>query len=101
MPKLIYSVDLSKPPLEIVARALTIVRVQAYAQKKGLSIEEQSEWSRRQFLLLIPLDELNAVLDELLFAGLLNPIQEILSRPSAHTILHERFSTLTWIDAED
>jgi hypothetical protein len=85
-------------PLEIAAQALTVLRVQEYAQRKGLVLEEQHGPTRRQFLLVIPPDEMNSVLDELLFAGLLNPVQEIIGRPAAHLVLHERFSTLTWID---
>lgn len=98
MPKLIYSIDGTGTPLEVAAQALTVLRVQEYAQKKGLSIEEQGEGSRRQFLLEIPLDELNGVLDELLFAGLLLPLQEIHGRAPAHLVLAERFASLTWVD---
>jgi len=99
MPRLIYSIDGMATPLEVAAQALTVLRVQTYAQHKGLAFEELDRQSdRRRFALAIPLDELNGVLDELLFAGFLLPLQEIHGRPSAHTILHERFSTLTWID---
>ncbi len=99
MPTLMYSINIDNSPLELAAQALTVLRVQDYARQKGLTFEEtQGQSQQRRFLLTIPLDELNSVLDELLFAGLLLPLQEISGRPSAHTILHERFSTMTWID---
>lgn len=101
MPKLVYPIDCSDSPLEILDQALRVVRVLEYAEKKGLATEERSVSGRRQFLLVIPLDELNGVLDELLFANLLNPTQEVIGRPAAHVILHERFSTLTWVDEPD
>lgn len=98
MPKLVYEIDCQGTALEIAAHALTMARAQGYAQKNGLVTEERTELNRRQLLVAIPLDELNSVLDELLFAGLLFPLQEIRGRPDASVILHERFSTLTWVD---
>ncbi|HET8579738.1 MAG TPA: hypothetical protein VFL31_01965 [Nitrospiraceae bacterium] len=73
MPKLIYTIDCSGLPLEIAAQALTVLQVQEYARRKGFTTEQRHSKCRRQYLLVIPLDELNTVLDELLLAGLLNP----------------------------
>lgn len=98
MPKLVYPIDCSGSPLDIAARALSVLRVQKYARRNGFAIEEDEQPRCRRLLLAIPLDELNATLDELSIEGLLHPTQEILGRPSAHTVLRERFSTLTWVD---
>ncbi len=70
----------------MAAQALTVARVQEYAQQKGLTLEKQNGADSRRYLLEIPLDELNCVLDELVFAGLLLPLQEITGRPAAHAI---------------
>lgn len=96
MPKLVYEIDCRGSALEIAAQALAMARVKDYAETKRLAVEERNDAGPPQLILTIPVDELNGVLDELLFAGLLHPLQEIRGRPSAQTVLHERFSTLTW-----
>lgn len=102
MPKLIYTLDIAAPLLELAARALTILRVQEFARSHGLPIEGTCGLGRRDFLLAIPLDELNGILHELHVEGLLlDPVQPIMGRPAAHIVLEEQFATLTWIDSDE
>lgn len=85
----------------IAAQALTAARVQRYANDRGLAVEERCSPLRRELVVDIPLDELNGILDELLYAGLLRPLQVIQGKAASHIVLAERFATLTWVDVEE
>lgn len=56
---------------------------------------------RRDFILVIPGERLNDTLWELDLQGLLHPTQIITGRPDPHVKLEEKFSTLTWVDANE
>jgi hypothetical protein len=101
MPYLIFSIDLTASPLELAAQALAIVRMQEFARRKGLKVQEREDVYKREFDLVIPAEGLNEVLYELDLQGLLPPMQEITGSPKLHVKLEERFSTLTWVDANE
>lgn len=75
--------------------------MQAKAQRMGLKVEEREEAYRRDFVLVIPVDLLNDCLWELDLQGLLYPTQVITGPPDLHVKLEEKFSTLTWLDANE
>jgi hypothetical protein len=99
MVKLIYTMDYTAAPLDLAAQALTTTRLQEFAARTGLSIEEVRKARRREFALVIPPNRLNDVLWDLDLAGLLLPTQQITGPPGLHASLEERFATLTWVDA--
>jgi len=78
VPKLTYSINIDNSPLELAAQALTVLRVQDYARQKGLAFEEiQGQPQQRRFVLAIPLDELNSVLDECSSPGSSSPCKRL------------------------
>ncbi len=101
MPRLLYVVDYTAAPLDLAAQVLAVLRLQEFAGRTGLRVEESSRPGSREFALLIPPDRMNHVLWDLDLAGLLMPTQEITGLPALHTRLEERFSTVTWIDSDE
>ncbi len=91
-------VILAAAPLSLTAQALTIARVQDFARKNSLTVEERERAYHRDFVLSIPADRLNDILWELDLEGLLRPNQVITGDPSLHVRLEERFSWLEWVD---
>jgi hypothetical protein len=43
MPRLIFSIDLTAPPLDLAAQALAIVRMQSLPGRKGLKVQEGND----------------------------------------------------------
>jgi hypothetical protein len=101
VPRLHYRLELTASPLELAAQSLAVVRVQEYARKAGLAVEEREAAYNREYLLEIPEDRLNGVLWDLDLAGLLKANQRITGAPGLHATLEERFSWLEWVDRED
>ncbi len=101
MPKLRFSVDLTASPLQLAAQALAVIRVQEFASKNNLALEEREGPYQRHFVLKIPADRLNNILWELDLQGLLRPNQVITGDPSLHVGLEERFSWLEWVDCKE
>lgn len=101
MPRLLYSIDLTAPPLELAAQALTVARIQEHARKHGLTVDERETAYSKEYLLTIPAERMNAVLWDLDLAGLLKPNQRITGDPALHVKLEERFSWLEWEDSKD
>lgn len=99
MPRLLYIVDYTATPLDLAAQAIAVMRLQEFAQRIGLRVEEARRPDRREFALVIPANGMNDVLWDL--AGLLTPTQEITGPPGLHVRLEERFATLTRVDSDD
>lgn len=98
MPRLLYRIDLTVPPLELAAQSLSIVRVQEYARKQDLTVDEREGAYSREYVITIPPDRLNDVLWDLDTAGLLKLSQGITGDPALHVKLEQRFSWLDWVD---
>ncbi len=94
MPRLLYVIDYAAVPLDLAAEVITVLRLQEFAGRTGLRIEESSRPGCLEFALLIPPDRMNHVLRELDLADLLTRTREI-TGPGLHVHLEERFSTLT------
>lgn len=77
MPRLLYVVDYSAAPLDLAAQAIAILRLQEFARRTGLRVEESRLPTCREFVLVIPPDRMNDVLWELDLAGLL-PVDRLL-----------------------
>jgi hypothetical protein len=101
VPTLHFSIDLTASPLELAAQALAVVRVQEFAGKNHLSVEEREGPYQRHFVLSIPADRMNDLLWELDLQGLLSPNQVITGNPGLHVALEERFSWLEWVDGQE
>lgn len=101
MPKLHFSIDLTASPLRLAAQALAVVRVQEFAAKSNLTVEEREGPYQRHFILSIPADRMNDILWELDLQGLLSPNQVITGNPNLHVGLEERFSWLEWVDGQE
>ncbi|MDQ7842102.1 MAG: hypothetical protein RDU83_13940 [bacterium] len=101
MPRLCYRIDLTAPPLELAAQALTVARIQEHARTRGLTVDERETAYSREFVLMISAERMNDVLWDLDLAGLLKPNQRITGDPALHVKLEERFSWLEWSDAQD
>ncbi len=101
VPKLHFSIDLTAPPLWLAAQALAIVRVQEFAAKNQLTVEEREGPYKRDFVLSIPADRMNDILWELDLQGLLYPNQRMTGNPDLHVGLEERFSWLEWVDGQE
>ncbi len=71
MARLFYSVDLIAPSLEMAAQALTVARMQEFAHLKDLEVEESApDGTTRDFILLIPTEQLEDTILELKHKGL-------------------------------
>jgi hypothetical protein len=101
VPKLHFSIDLMASPLELAGQALAVVRVQEFAAKRNLAVEEREGSYQRHFVLSIPADRMNDILWELDLQGLLSPSQVITGNPDLHIRLEERFSWLEWVDGQE
>ncbi len=101
MPKLHFSIDLTATPLGLAARALAVARVQEFAAKNHLAVEEREGPYHRDFILSVPADRMNDILWELDLQGLLYPNQRITGNPDHHVGLEERFSWLEWVDRQE
>lgn len=101
MPRLVFSMDLTASPLELAAQSLTILRVQEYARKHSLTVDEHEAAYSREYVLTVPADRMNDVLWDLDIAGLLRPNQRITGDPALHVKLEERFAALEWVDGEE
>jgi hypothetical protein len=99
--RLLYTVDYAAAPLELAGQAIVVLRLQEFARRTGLRVQESRRPDRREFGLMIPPDRMNDVLWDLDLEGLLAPAQEITGPPALHVHLEERFSTLTWVDTEE
>jgi hypothetical protein len=98
LPRLVYEIDLTAAPIELAAQSLSIVRVQEYAQRHGLTVEERETAYTREYVLMIPAERMNDILWALDFAGLLKPNQRITADSALSAKLEERFSWLEWVD---
>lgn len=98
MPRLLYVVDHAAAPVDLAAQVIAVLRLQEFAGRTGLRVEESCRPGCLEFALLIPPDRMNHVLWDLDSAGLLTPTQEITGAPDLHVRLEERFATLTWVD---
>ncbi|MDI6772029.1 MAG: hypothetical protein QME77_05515 [bacterium] len=98
LPRLLYTVDYTAAPLDLAAQAMAVLRLQEFAHRIGLRVEESRRPNHREFALVIPADGMNDVLWDLDLAGLLMPTQEITGPPALLVRLEERFPTLTWVD---
>ncbi len=101
MPRLLYVVDHAAAPVDLAAQVIAVLRLQEFAGRTGLRVEESSRPSCLEFALLIPPDRMNHVLWDLDLQGLLTPTQEITGPPTLHVCLEERFATLTWVDNDE
>lgn len=101
MPRLFYTIDFGAAPLKLVAQAIAVMRLQEFARRTGLRVEESRRPDRQEVALVIPPDRLNDVLWGLDLEGLLTPTQEIVGPPALHVQLEERFATLTWVDSDE
>jgi hypothetical protein len=99
MLKLHFSIDLAATPLGLAAQALAVARVQDFARRNGLSVEEREGSYQRHYVLSVPADHMNDILWELDLQGLLVPNQVISGASGLHVQLEERFSWLNWVDA--
>lgn len=100
MTRLLYTVDHAAAPLELAAQTIAVLRLQEFARRNGLRVEESRRPYRREFALVIPPDRMNEVLWDLDLEGLLGPTQTIAGPAPLHVRLEERFATLTWVNSE-
>lgn len=101
MPRLRFSIDLTATPLSLAAQALAVARVQEFAAKNDLALEEREGSYHRVFVLSIPAGRMNDILWEFDLQGLLFPNQVITGNPDLHVGLDERFSWLEWVDGRE
>lgn len=89
VPRLFYTIDFGAVPPELAAQAIAVLRLQEFARRTGLRVEESRRPDRREFALVIPPDRLNDVLWDLDLEGLSPPQAPHIENESAFALLEE------------